>query len=160
MASTQFLTKPVKHSDLLEALSRLFGVSPRSTDAPSPLTERIGSRPGVPLHVLVAEDNLVNRKLVTTLLRKRGHKVKAVDNGRKAVEAIQAAKDRPFDVVLMDLQMPEMSGFEASQAIRRVGERDRRQAAAAHRVDRSRDAGDRERCLRPAWTGICRSPST
>ena len=68
-----------------------FGVATRHGRTEPP-TERIGSRPRVPLHVLVAEDNPVNRKLVTTLLRKRGHRVKAVENGRKAVEAIEAAR--------------------------------------------------------------------
>jgi CheY-like chemotaxis protein len=121
-----------------------------------PLTERIGSRPGVPLQVLVAEDNLVNRKLATTLLRKPGHKVKAADNGRKAVQAMQAAKDRPFDVVLMDLQMPEMSGFEASQAIRQWesgGARVPLIALTAHAMP-----GDRERCLEAGMDGYLSKP--
>jgi two-component system sensor histidine kinase/response regulator len=139
------LTKPVKHSDLLEALARLFGVATRHGRT-EPSAERIGSRPRRPLHVLVAEDNLVNRKLVTTLLRKRGHKVKAVENGRKAVAAIQSATGEGFDVVLMDLEMPEMSGFEAAQAIReREIEGGRRLpliALTAHAMH-----GDRERCL-------------
>ena len=80
-----FLTKPVKHSDLLDALATLFGVSTRHApraDAP----RDSGRRPARALRVLVAEDNAVNRKLVTKLLQKRGHKVKAVENGRAAVD--------------------------------------------------------------------------
>ncbi len=104
--------------------------------------------------VLVAEDNPVNRKLVTTLLRKRGHKVKAVENGRKAVACVQSATGPAFDVVLMDLQMPEMGGFEAAQAIREwenaavpstptaTGRRLPIIALTAHAMQ-----GDRERCL-------------
>ena len=103
------LTNPIKHSDLLEALGRLFGVA-TGTDAPSRPSNglahdrssaaraRRGGQPG-------------NRTLVTALLGKRGHTVKAVENGRLAVAAVGAEGDAPFDVVLMDLQMPEMGGL-------------------------------------------------
>jgi len=111
------LTKPVKHSDLLEALGRLFGVATKDGRT-EPTADRIGSRPARRLRVLVAEDNPVNRKLVTTLLKKRGHAVKAVENGREAVTAVASHSGAPFDVVLMDLQMPEMGGLEAAREIR------------------------------------------
>ena len=109
------------------------------------------------LRVLVAEDNMVNRKLVTTLLHKRGHKVKAVENGRAAVDAISAARGGKFDVVLMDLQMPEMSGFEATQAIRQEESPDGRHlpiiALTAHAMQ-----GDRERCLAAGMDGYLSKP--
>jgi PAS domain S-box-containing protein len=140
-----WLTKPVKHSDLLEALGRLFGVATRHGRT-EPSAARIGSRPARPLRVLVAEDNPVNRTLVTTLLRKRGHTVKPVENGREAVEAVASEGEAPFDVVLMDLQMPEMGGFEAAGAIRKGERQDARRlpliALTAHAMQ-----GDRERCL-------------
>ena len=140
------LTKPVKHSDLLEALGRLFGVATRHGRT-EPTAAHIASRPARRLHVLVAEDNPVNRKLVTTLLRKRGHTVKAVENGREAVAAVQAAHaDTPFEVVLMDLQMPEMGGFEATRVIREQADPSVRRlpliALTAHAMQ-----GDRARCL-------------
>src|SRR5262249_52937202 len=120
------LTKPVKHSDLLEAFGRLFGVATRHART-EPAAEQIGSRAGRRVRVLVAEDNPVNRKLVTTLLRKRGHTVKAVENGREAVAAIASHAAAPFEVVLMDLQMPEMGGLEAARVIRdQEGQRARR----------------------------------
>jgi CheY-like chemotaxis protein/HPt (histidine-containing phosphotransfer) domain-containing protein len=140
-----FLAKPIKHSDLLDALTQLFGVASRHQPI-EPAVERVGVRLLRPLHVLVAEDNPVNRKLVTTLLRKRGHVVRAVENGREAVEAIDAAGSAPFDLVLMDIQMPEMGGFEAAQAVREREKDGRRRlpliALTAHAMQ-----GDRERCL-------------
>ena len=145
-----YLTKPVTHSDLFDTLTEVFAAKgtarlvtragrARSEGArPSPRAERR-------LRILVAEDHAVNRKLVTTLLRTRGHTVKAVENGRAAVGAIDAASER-FDVVVMDLQMPEMGGLEATQAIRALerptGSRVPILALTAHAL-----RGDRERCL-------------
>ena len=74
----------------------------------------MSSAPPRPLHILVAEDNLVNRTLVTTLMQKRGHRVEAVENGREALAAIER-QGGGFDVILMDVQMPEMGGFEAAR---------------------------------------------
>ena len=150
-----FLTKPIKHSDLLEALGRLFGVTTKHGRT-EPRPERIGERPARPLRVLVAEDNPVNRTLVTTLLGKRGHTVTAVENGRDAVAAVGAGPDA-FDLVLMDLQMPEMSGLEAARAIRdREGGSARRVpivALTAHAMQ-----GDRERCLAAGMDGYLAKP--
>ncbi|MGB2717242.1 MAG: response regulator [Vicinamibacterales bacterium] len=149
------LTKPIKHSDLLEALARLFGVATKNGRT-EPTAGRIGSRART-LHVLVAEDNPVNRKLVTTLLQKRGHTVTAVDNGREAVEAIESVGKRGFDVALMDIQMPEMSGFEAAQAIReRERTRDTRLPIIALTAHAMR--GDRERCLDAGMDGYLSKP--
>ena len=139
-----YLTKPVKHSDLLDALATLFGVSART---PRPRSRRptrdVAARP---LRVLVAEDNPVNRKLVTTLLNKRGHHVRAVDDGRAAVRAVTAEQDERFDVALMDVQMPEMSGFEATHEIRLheagTGHHLPIIALTAHAMQ-----GDKDRCL-------------
>jgi CheY-like chemotaxis protein/HPt (histidine-containing phosphotransfer) domain-containing protein len=134
------LVKPVKQSDLLDALVTVFGVARRRKPR-----RQLRARPRRALRILLAEDNLVNRTLVTTLLRKRGHTVTAVDNGRGAVEAI-ARSPRGFDLALLDVQMPEMSGLEATQAIRdREGATGRRlpiAALTAHAMQ-----GDRERCI-------------
>ena len=150
-----FLTKPVKHSDLLDTLTRLFGVSTRG-ERGRPMTKTVAASPHHSLHILVAEDNEVNRTLVTTLLKKRGHSVKAVENGRLAVQAIQAGARR-FDVVVMDVQMPEMGGFEATEAIR-AGERSTGQhlpivALTAHAMQ-----GDRARCLEAGMDGYLTKP--
>ena len=137
-----YLSKPVKHSDLLDALVTVFGVSTRK---PPSLTRTTRARTRA-LRVLVAEDNLVNRKLVTRLLQKRGHRITAVENGRAAVTALTAPAAKRFDVVLMDVQMPEMNGLEATAAIRQHeaagGGHVPIVALTAHALQ-----GDRERCL-------------
>jgi CheY-like chemotaxis protein/HPt (histidine-containing phosphotransfer) domain-containing protein len=150
-----FLTKPIKHSDLLEALARIFCVTTRQGRT-EPRADRIGPKPSRSLHVLLAEDNPVNRKLVTTLLKQRGHHVKAVENGRLAVEAVKPGAGTRFDVVLMDLQMPEMGGLEATRAIRERedgGPRLPLIALTAHAMQ-----GDRERCLAAGMDGYLSKP--
>ena len=147
-----YLVKPVKQSDLLDALVTLFGATGRQT-SPDDRTEARARRT---LRILIAEDNLVNRKLVTTLLRKRGHTITAVENGRAAVESFDAAA-AGFDVALFDVQMPEMSGLEATQAIRdREAASGRRLpiiALTAHAMQ-----GDRERCLDAGMDGYLSKP--
>jgi two-component system, sensor histidine kinase and response regulator len=139
-----YLTKPVKHSDLLDALASLFGGASRVARVAA--AGSAGEAPRRKLRVLVAEDNLVNRKLVTRILEKRGHRVQAVEDGRAAVDAIQSGAQGKFDAVLMDLQMPAMSGLEATQAIRihesNTGGHVPIIALTAHAM-----TGDRERCL-------------
>ena len=150
-----YLTKPVKHSDLLDALATLFGGSVRRERTEA--ARQPGSSPLKPLRILVAEDHPVNRKLVTTLLAKRGHSVESVDNGRSAVDAVALAGPRPFDVVIMDVQMPTMSGLEASVAIRErertTGEHVPIVALTAHAMQ-----GDRERCLQAGMDSYLSKP--
>jgi len=150
-----YLTKPVKHSDLLDALATLFRVStrrPRENRAARPAVS-----PARRLRILLAEDNAVNRKLVTKLLQKRGHQVDAVENGRLAVDRIMSAQPDAFDAVLMDVQMPEMGGFEATKAIREHETQSRGHvpiiALTAHAM-----AGDRERCLAGGMDGYLSKP--
>ena len=147
------LTKPVKHSDLLEALSFSVGVSTRQPVEEEALLERPRRR----LRVLVAEDNPVNQKLVATLLSKRGHEVSTVENGREALAAIDDRNRERFDVVLMDVQMPEMGGLEATRAIRAAEDPTAARlpivALTAHALK-----GDRERCLEAGMDGYLAKP--
>ena len=146
-----YLTKPVKHSDLLDALVSIFGASTRKSARhvlePAPTPDRR-------LNVLLAEDNPVNRQLVTTLLKKRGHDVHAVEDGYAAVEADSAAR---YDVIVMDVQMPRMSGLEASVSIRARERGTVRHvpilALTAHAMQ-----GDRERCLNAGMDGYLTKP--
>jgi len=149
------LVKPVKHSDLLDTLATVFGASARRPrkHAASRVTRRSTQRA---LRLLVAEDNAIGRKLLQTVLRKRRHTVTAVDNGRAAAEALKNPR-HGFDVVLMDVQMPEMGGFEATQAIRdhekTSGEHVPIVALTAHAMQ-----GDRQRCLDAGMDGYLSKP--
>jgi signal transduction histidine kinase/ActR/RegA family two-component response regulator len=110
--------------------------------------------PQARLKVLVAEDNVVNQRVAVGVLGTRGHEVTVVDTGRKAVEALE---HKTFDIVLMDVQMPDMDGFEATAAIR-VREREtgghvRIIAMTAHAM-----TGDRERCLEAGMDGYLSKP--
>jgi two-component system sensor histidine kinase/response regulator len=106
------------------------------------------------LHVLLAEDNAVNRTLAMRLLEKQGHAVVTVENGREAVAALE---EELFDAVLMDVQMPKMNGFEATAAIRDreqgTGSRVPIIALTAHSMK-----GDRERCLEAGMDGYVSKP--
>ncbi len=134
------LTKPVKPAQMLEALAAMM--APAGTRRSSPETmaaepaERSRSR------ILVAEDNPVNQKVVLLQLKKLGHAADAVANGAEALEALARI---PYDIVLMDCQMPEMDGYEATGRIRARQTGTRRTpivAMTAHAL-----AGDRDKCL-------------
>jgi CheY-like chemotaxis protein len=107
-----------------------------------------------PLRVLLAEDNLINQRLAVTLLERRGHLVRVSNNGE---EALQALAEEKFDVVLMDIQMPVMGGFEATRRIR-----EQEQESGGHQVIVAMTAnamqGDRERCLEAGMDGYVSKP--
>lgn len=137
----QYLLKPVKHSDLLASIQRALGIPQLVTSARPP------AAPMSPLSVLVAEDNRVSRRLVSELLKHWGHTVTLASSGREAVDAFRSqAPDEAFDIVLMDVQMPEMDGFEATQEIRAI-ELDRGGHVPIVAMTAHAMKGDRERCL-------------
>jgi len=113
-----YLHKPIRERDLLQAIS--LALAPRREGAKDVelITRHTLREKRRNLRVLLAEDDLINRQLAEHLLRKSGYQVTAVQNGRLAVAAIQAAGLCGFDVVLMDVQMPEMDGLEATATIR------------------------------------------
>ncbi len=115
---------------------------------PAPAAEPVGS-----LNVLVVEDNAVNRMIAVRLLEMRGHRAEVASDGQ---EALKAVASRRFDLILMDIQMPEMDGFQATAAIRRQeapGQRVPILALTAHAMK-----GDRERCLDAGMDGYLSKP--
>ena len=139
-----WLSKPITQSELLDAI--LIAVSPEAEDGSSRGAEiQVAESDLVKsgLRLLVAEDNLVNRAVASGILEKAGHALVHVATGREAVEAFS---DGSFDLIFMDVQMPEMDGFEATRRIRELeattGGHITIVAMTAHAM-----AGDRERCL-------------
>jgi CheY-like chemotaxis protein len=136
-----YLTKPMSRSDLLEALGTVLAASPEDAGTPEVVTRHTIAESRRSLRVLLAEDNPVNQQVAVAMLVKRGHEVHVSSNGREAVAAV---RERDYDVVLMDIQMPEMDGFEATQAIRAMpkGKDLPIIGLTAHAL-----SGERERCL-------------
>jgi len=149
-----YLVKPVGQHALLDAIRQAIGSRAHAEKEPV-APDVTPMRAARKLRVLVAEDNPVNQKLAQHLLERRGHTPILVTNGREAVSA--ASGDR-FDLILMDLQMPEMDGFEATSVIR-LRERDTRTARVpivaltAHAMQ-----GDRQRCLDADMDGYVAKP--
>jgi two-component system sensor histidine kinase/response regulator len=139
---------------LQDAIRQVLGIPPMEA-APTPQPDSAPPRGLTPsLRVLLAEDNAVNRKVVTRLLEKRGHQVLVTTNGKEALAAME--KDM-FDLVLMDVQMPEMDGFEATRMIRLSEQgtafHQRIIALTAHAM-----SGDRARCLEAGMDGYLTKP--
>jgi PAS domain S-box-containing protein len=142
---TAYLLKPIRQSELREAVARVLGAREQN-DAIRLITRYslLEARdPETILRLLVAEDNVVNQRLVVRMLEKRGHRVTVVGNGRAVLDAL--AKDK-FDLVFMDVQMPEIDGVEATRAIRR-GEKARGGHQVVIAVTAHAMKGDRENCL-------------
>ena len=148
------LLKPVKQSDLLEAIGAAVAVAPSvetSRRDEAPMDEPMAVER---CRVLLAEDGVINQQVAVRLLEERGHSVEVVNNGRAAVERVA---EQPFDVVLMDVQMPEMDGIEATAAIRRAeaqtGGHIPIVAMTAHAMK-----GDRDRFLAAGMDGYVAKP--
>jgi len=149
-----YLVKPIKQADLWEAIMVTLGTKEKEDTKPELVTQHTLRENRRSFHILVAEDSPVNLKLVVRMLEKRGHTIVASTNGREAVAALDK---EPFDLVLMDVEMPEMDGFEATAAIREKEEGSSRHipvvAMTAHAMK-----GDRERCLATGMDGYVSKP--
>jgi len=150
-----FLTKPVKQSELFDTMASVLG-GPQAGDVAAEASLPAARPPAQRLRILLAEDNPVNQTVAARILEKRGHAVVVVGNGREAVAALEPGAAEPFDVVLMDVQMPEMDGLDATAAIRA------REGAGAHVPIVAMTAhameGDRERCLDAGMDGYVTKP--
>jgi len=110
-----YLPKPIKQSDLFDAIMMTMGL--RAEEMPTVITRYKIYEERERFNILLAEDNLINQTLATKLLETRGHRVTLASNG---IEAVEAFKKGDFDLILMDIQMPVMGGFEATKAIREL----------------------------------------
>jgi CheY-like chemotaxis protein len=150
---TAYTLKPIKQSELLATLLRALDLADRQPEPPpSSLLEppaRVRN-----LRVLLVEDNLVNQKLGRRLLEKQGHTVVVAGNGREGLEELEK---QPFDLVLMDVQMPELDGLEATRLLR-----SREQGTGRHVIVLAMTAcamtGDREKCLQAGMDGYLSKP--
>jgi PAS domain S-box-containing protein len=155
MGISAYLVKPVCRPELLkgimQALTGIAHAIPSSQDKSAPAAIPAGHRG---LHVLLAEDNPTNRRLAVHFLEKAGHTVEVAENGSQALAMV---KLRQFDVILMDVQMPEMDGLEATKAIRDIERHTNVHipilALTAHAM-----TGDRERCLQVGMDGYITKP--
>jgi len=149
------LVKPIGQSDLFNGILNALGT--QILDSASTVVSDKGHKAMRPLRLLLAEDNPVNSRLAITLLNKRGHEVVHATNGREALDFLEAAEFKGFDAVLMDVQMPEMDGMEATAAIRArervLGSRLPIIGVTAHAMK-----GDRERCLEGGMDGYVSKP--
>ena len=151
-----YLNKPLGFSQLRECLALMLGQNPTSGSPSSLVTQHSVAelRGQQPLRVLVADDNHINQKVTASLLEKMGHRADVVGNGKEAVEAYQLV---PYDIVLLDLQMPEMDGFEACRQIRLLQQkRDHHTSIiviTAHAVN-----GFKEKCLRAGFDAYVSKP--
>jgi PAS domain S-box-containing protein len=150
---SRYLRKPVVSSSLLNAIVTALGTARGDEQTAAPRRQAPG-RAETPLHILLAEDNPVNRRLAISLLERRGHTVMAVENGLLAVNAFVETR---FDVVLMDVHMPEMGGFEATSRIREM-ERGKRHRTPIIALTARAMEGDRERCLKAGMDGYVTKP--
>ena len=152
LSNVQCLAKPAKYAELLDALFCAIGAPcPRR----SSLADRDAETEFRPLRILLAEDGPINQEVAVGLLKIRGHSVDVVENGKRAVEALD--RDPSYDAVLMDLEMPEMDGLEATRIVRdkeRIsGDHIPIIAMTAHALQ-----GFREKCMEVGMDGYITKP--
>jgi signal transduction histidine kinase/DNA-binding response OmpR family regulator len=149
-----YLTKPVRQQVLLEAIRSVLGMPPKPGDRPALVTRHSLRETRRPLHVLLAEDNVVNQRLAAGILEKRGHSVVVVGDGSEAVVAMERER---FDIALIDMQMPKMDGFGAVAEIRKQEIGSGRHVPIVA-LTASAMQGDRERCLNAGMDAYLAKP--
>jgi len=136
------LTKPVRQSDLYDVIMRVMKRSPETPAVPAAQADPVIGQEFGHIRILVAEDNIVNQKVAKRMLEKIGCTADVVADG---IEAVHALSNVPYDLVLMDCQMPEMDGFEATRQIRLREEHGKHTVIVAMTANALQ--GDREKCL-------------
>ena len=154
---TAFLTKPSRRKILLQTISKILGSGNDNTQKPAEkkLVTQYSIREEIKqsTRILLAEDNPVNQKLATIILSKAGYKVTVTPNGKQALEIFTNSPD-DFDAILMDIQMPEMDGYEATRCIREKGFNDIPIVAMTANAMK----GDRELCLEAGMNDYITKP--
>jgi len=161
LGAEAYLIKPVRRSELLETILKILAAHPPTSRPVTTWREsvrRLGNElltsPSSRLHILVAEDNIINQRYVLSVLEKEGFSAVVVSNGREAIAALERES---FDLVLMDVHMPDMDGFEATSSIRArerfSGKRIPIVAVTAHAM-----TGDRDKCLAAGMDGYVSKP--
>jgi CheY-like chemotaxis protein/HPt (histidine-containing phosphotransfer) domain-containing protein len=148
-----YLLKPINQSELFDVVVATTCGETLLRPIPDQ-SEPVGAESIDPLKILLVEDSLYNQKLATGVLRKRGHHVSVVENGKEAIAAVEREQ---FDLVLMDIQMPVMDGLEATEVIRN---RERQSGRHLPIIAMTAQAmsGDRERCLEVGMDGYLSKP--
>ncbi len=153
-----YLTKPVKHLQLLNCMLTILGNAPKSdSDKPKdklPTSLLPEDRKGK-IRILLAEDNVVNQKLAERTLEKSGYRVDTVSNGKEAVKILESV---PYDLVLMDVNMPEMDGFEATRIIRNPDSKCLNHNIPIIAITAHAMKGDREECLKSGMNDYISKP--
>jgi two-component system, sensor histidine kinase and response regulator len=148
------LTKPVRQSDLFNAILGTLGAQPRDRGEPFTNTGTTPQPSARKYRILLAEDNVINQRVAVRLLEKQGHSIVVAANGKQAVDIYQT---EGLDIILMDVQMPDMNGYEATAAIREIERVSRKHipiiAMTAHAMK-----GDREHCLEAGMDGYLSKP--
>jgi CheY-like chemotaxis protein len=149
-----YLSKPVLKEDLLAAVRKALGLRKEASARVSAFAQPVWQKSAKSLRILVAEDNAVNQAVIIRVLAKMGHTALLANHGKEAVGMSQAEK---FDVIFMDVQMPEMDGFAATRAIRETEKMSGMHvpiyAMTAHAMK-----GDRELCLAAGMDGYLTKP--
>jgi two-component system sensor histidine kinase/response regulator len=151
-----YLLKPVRQSELREAIGKVLSAKEHARTLPliTRYSLEESDAPTRGLHILLAEDNAINQKLAKQLLKKRGHSVTLASNGR---EALSALEKKSYDLVLMDVQMPELDGLEATRLLR-----EKEKGSGLHQPVVAMTAlvmrGDRERCMEAGMDGYLSKP--
>lgn len=149
-----YLKKPIKQAELFQAIQMTLGIAHKPDKSNQLVAECIVGERNRLLKILLVEDNPVNQTLALRLLEKRGCTVSIASNGKEALKSLEGES---FDLILMDIEMPEMNGFETTKAIRNAEELSGAHipiiAMTAHAM-----TGDRERCLDAGMDGYVSKP--
>jgi signal transduction histidine kinase/DNA-binding response OmpR family regulator len=153
-----YLTKPVRQSDLYDCLAQVLGVSRKKAKGGEQKKElitrhSISESRRAKVLILIAEDNIVNQKVALKMLERMGLRANAVANG---LEAVKAVEDMPYDLVLMDCQMPEMDGYKATREIRNSKSENRDLPIIALTANAMK--GDREKCINAGMNDYLAKP--